>query len=48
MNWLITYTTDYNESQHTQAITAASYTQAYILFTFNNSIDAIILSIKKI
>jgi len=44
--WLITYTTDYNATQHTQKITAATYTEAYLLFSIGN--DGIILEIKKI
>ena len=46
--WLITYikVNDYNAPQYTEAVKAASYTQAYINFTIGN--DFIILDIKKI
>ena len=46
MQWLITYTTDYNQTQRTQTITAPTFTEAYILFSMRN--DGIILEIKKI
>jgi hypothetical protein len=46
MDWLITYTSDYDVTRQQLIITAATYTQAYLLFILRN--DSIILDIKKI
>ena len=48
MEWLITYITenDYNAPRHTQTISAATYTEAYLLFMIRY--DGIITDIKKI
>ena len=49
MQWLITYLkeNDYNAQQYQKAITAATYTEAYINFMVDYN-DPIILEIKKI
>ena len=48
MQWLITYITrnDHNAPRHTQTITAATYTSAYLIFAVKY--NGIILEIKKI
>lgn len=46
MQWLITYTSDYNQTQHTEILKASTYTEAYLYFSLCN--DSIILDIKKI
>ena len=48
MQWLVTYTTDYNRSQREERVNAADYTGAYLTVLYNNSKNIIILDIKKI
>ena len=48
MQWLVTYTTDYNRSQQVERVTAADYTGAYLTVLYKNSTNIIILDIKKI
>lgn len=46
MQWLITYTSDYDVTRNQLIIAAATYTAAYLLFTLCN--DSIVLEITKI
>ena len=51
MQWLITYTKDYNQTQQQQIIIAGSYTEAYLIAYMQNGLNskpAAILEIKKI
>lgn len=48
MNWLITYTTDYNATQNTQTINASTYTEALLNFMLLHINNAVALEIKKI
>lgn len=46
MQWLITYTKDYDQTRQEQIIAAATYTQALLYFLLKN--NGIVLEIKKI
>ena len=48
MQWLVTYTSDYNRSQKREIVSAADYTKAYLTVLYKNSTNIIILDIKKI
>jgi hypothetical protein len=48
MNWLVTYTTDYNATQQTQTVNAPTFTTALLNFMLLNINNAIALEIKKI
>ena len=46
MQWLITYTKDFDTTRQQQIIAAATYTQAFLYFMLKYS--GVVLEIKKI
>ena len=46
IEWLITYTTDYDSTRNTATVNAKTYTEALLIFTINYK-DAIALELIK-